>query len=476
MIPTATFHSAYVAVRTHGPNPEQRQAVDAGPTIPLFIVAGPGTGKTTVLALRILKLILVDGIPPDGILATTFTVKAAAELRSRILNWGFQLIEVLLQDPSLPQATKDWLDNVDINQVLTGTIDSICERLLRDFRDPGTQPPVLADDFVTKTLLLREGLFPNQRFRDDDLDAMLLGLHGTSRFGFHVGRKSNLLLNIWDRRYQDQVDWLRFVAGGTTPSEQQARQLVADAAQDYKAALDGRGMVDFALLEQEVLTRLQGGGFVEFTDQVQVILVDEYQDSNLMQERLYFELGKACGGALTVVGDDDQSLYRFRGATVELFSQFEARYQAVFGRQPTKIFLRTNYRSTQNIIKFVNDYAVLDPAYQSVRVAAKPVLAHGPVAPQGTRILGMFRETTQTLAEDVADFVHRVFRGSGFVLPDGTPIQCAPVGGDVGDCALLCSSPAEFSSGGRDRLPGLLRDELAAKTPSMRLFNPRGHA
>ena len=87
------------------------------------------------------------------------------------------------------------------------------------------------------------------------------------------------------------------MAGGTTPSEQQARQLIADAAQDYKAALDGRGMVDFALLEQEVLTRLQGGGFVEFTDQVQVILVDEYQDSNLMQEQLYFELAKACDGA-----------------------------------------------------------------------------------------------------------------------------------------------------------------------------------
>ena len=80
MISLDTFHSAYIAVRTYGPNPEQRQTVDAGPADPLFIVAGPGTGKTTVLVLRILKLILVDGIPPNGILATTFTVKAAAEL------------------------------------------------------------------------------------------------------------------------------------------------------------------------------------------------------------------------------------------------------------------------------------------------------------------------------------------------------------------------------------------------------------
>lgn len=251
------FHTAYLAFRAHGANAEQRQAIDAGLGAPLFIVAGPGTGKTTVLALRILKLIIVDGVPPNGILATTFTVKAAAELRSRILSWGFQLIEELLKDSGLPQATKDRLHGVDINQVLTGTIDSVCERLLRDFRDPGTQPPVLADDFVTKTLLLREGLFPNRRFDDADLDALLLGLHGPTRFGFHVGRKNTLLLNIWDRRFQDQVDWPQFAAGGANASEQKARQLISDAVNDYQAALSARGMVDFALLEHEVLTRFQ---------------------------------------------------------------------------------------------------------------------------------------------------------------------------------------------------------------------------
>ena len=474
MIRLSNFHAAYIAVRTYGPNPEQRQAVDAGPTAPLFIVAGPGTGKTTVLALRILKLILVDGIPPNGILATTFTVKAAAELRSRILSWGFQVIEELKKDASLPPATKDWLDIVDINQVLTGTIDSICERLLRDFRDPGTQPPVLADEFVTKTLLLREGLFPNRRFDDTDLDDMLLELHGGSRFGFHVGRKNNLLLSMWDRRFHDQIDWSAFVAGGANPGEQQARQVIRDAIQDYEAALAARGMVDFALLEQEVLTRLLGGGFSEFRDQVRVVLVDEYQDSNLLQERLYFEIAKACGGALTVVGDDDQSLYRFRGATVELFSGFESRHQGVFGQVPTKIFLRTNYRSSQSIIGFVSDYASLDPSYQAVRVAGKPSLAHGQNAAAGPPVLGMFREDIQTLASDLADFLHQVFRGAGFALPDGTRIERNPNGGDLGDAALLCSSPAEFSAAGRDRLPGLLRDELASQHPTMPLFNPRG--
>ena len=63
-----------------------------------------------------------------------------------------------------------WLDRVDINQLRTGTIDSICEELLRDYRDPGTDPPVLADEFVSETLLLQAGLFKAKRYLDGDLN------------------------------------------------------------------------------------------------------------------------------------------------------------------------------------------------------------------------------------------------------------------------------------------------------------------
>src|SRR5215213_4113895 len=77
---------------------EQRMIVAAPADAALFIVAGPGSGKTASIALRILKLILVDGIAPERILATTFTVKAAAELRSRLLDWGFQFIDRLSKD------------------------------------------------------------------------------------------------------------------------------------------------------------------------------------------------------------------------------------------------------------------------------------------------------------------------------------------------------------------------------------------
>src|SRR5262249_19376214 len=153
------------------PDPASRTGVEAPQDAGLFIVAGPGTGKTTCLTLRILKLILVDGLHPARIVATTFTVKAAAELRSRVLGWGFKIIEGLRQDEVLSQEVRDQLGAVDINQVLTGTVDSLCETILRDWRPLGSQPPVVADEFVTRTLMLREGLFEAGRFNSPSLES-----------------------------------------------------------------------------------------------------------------------------------------------------------------------------------------------------------------------------------------------------------------------------------------------------------------
>src|SRR5262245_66608440 len=76
------------------PDDEQTKAVYADPRADLFIVAGPGTGKTSCLSFRALYLIFVAGLPPRSVMATTFTKKAAAELRSRLLGWGYRLIDV----------------------------------------------------------------------------------------------------------------------------------------------------------------------------------------------------------------------------------------------------------------------------------------------------------------------------------------------------------------------------------------------
>lgn len=80
-------------------------------------------------------------------------------------------------------------------------------------------------------------------------------------------------------------------------------------------------MVDFCSVGANRSQSTSSGGLTEFTDELKVVLVDEYQDTNLLQERLPLQLARRCSGALTVVGDDDQSMYRFRGATVDLSQQ-----------------------------------------------------------------------------------------------------------------------------------------------------------
>ena len=277
-------------------------------------------------------------------------------MRSRILGWGFRIIDDLFvgqRSRPMSSAQKTFVESLDINQVRTGTIDSLCEQLLREFRAPGTQPPVLVDEFDSTRFKLREGLFGAGARRDLDqrLDAFLLGLHSDdgNRFNFHAGTKANLVKEIWERRFQDQVIWSQFPIGGPAATRP-ARKLIDDAQQAYEAALRSAGFVDFSLLEDEVLKRVRAGQLKEFTDELKVVFVDEYQDTNLLQEQLYFELAYACGGALVVVGDDDQSLYRFRGATVDLFRNFPTRYFQRFNKTPTTVFLTNNYRSTRTIV------------------------------------------------------------------------------------------------------------------------------
>lgn len=307
------------------PDPEKLAALRAPADATLYLVAGPGTGKTACLAARVLKLILVDDVPADGIIATTFTTKAAAELRSRILDWGFRMLQAVQSDNGLTAAQRQAAGRLDMNQVITGTLDSLCQEMLVRYRHPGVQPPVLVDQFVANTLLLRHGLFADGRFRSGRLDHLLQRLDAcTSTFGWHVGRKTEVLGAAADRLVHDRVDRSRYLRVKDA-DEKYAREKLLKAVNDYRAALDARLMLDYAHLEDETLHRLQAGELSNFLGKVRALLVDEYQDTNLLQEQIYLELARACGGALTVVGDDDQSLYRFRGATVELFSNFPDR-------------------------------------------------------------------------------------------------------------------------------------------------------
>ncbi|MEJ2249617.1 MAG: 3'-5' exonuclease, partial [Candidatus Lokiarchaeota archaeon] len=180
---------------------------------------------------------------------------------------------------------------------------------------------------------------------------------------------------------------------------------------------------------------------------------------------------------LTVVGDDDQSLYRFRGSTVQLFRDFRRNFQTLFNIEPKLLFLVTNYRSSESIISFYNYFLKLDPNYlKNARVNEKEFVENKDYSesPSNFPVLGMFRDDLKTLAKDLSEFINEVFHGSGRYIEDN-PIKYrlkANPNGDIGDCVLLMASPREFSSWRKIRLPAYLREFFRDKGVSV--FNPRG--
>ncbi|MDI6723129.1 MAG: ATP-dependent helicase [Methanobacterium sp.] len=458
-------------------NPDQNKAISAPINQSQFIVAGPGSGKTTVMVLKILKFIYVDDIHPSSILATTFTRKAAAELRSRILSWGDQIRQYLLQDSSYSAIHND-LKRLDFNQIITGTLDSISEDILRNHRDPGAAPPVVVEDFVANALMMRIGLFSQERHHEEDLREYLINLRGT-KFGFNTSEMSKILLEIKDRFYHDQVDFYAFRDQNDDPG----CKLACDAIADYINELKDKLLYDFAMLEQEFLNKLQDGKLDKFLKDIKLILVDEYQDTNLLQEKIYFHLAKAAienKGSIIVVGDDDQSLYRFRGATVDLFTNFKERIQNELNITHDLINLSKNYRSTECVVDLCNDFACLDVKFQPARVEGKP-----PIEPARSGdftdfpVLGMFRRDIHTLAEDLAKFIHQVIYEDGYEFEyKGRVynIQADPKEGSPTDISLLLSSPRERNFGGKPRLPLRLREKLMEVNPAISVFNPRGQS
>ncbi|NIA09716.1 MAG: UvrD-helicase domain-containing protein [Nitrospiraceae bacterium] len=457
-------------------NPEQNIAISSPPNQSLFIVAGPGSGKTTVIVLKVLKLIFVDDINPSNILVTTFTRKAASELRSRILGWGDQLRQAFINNPSY-NPVDNQLKRLDFNRIITGTLDSISEEVLGDNRAPGTPPPVVIEDFVSNALMIRVGLFSHGRHNNQDLKDFIADLKGT-KWGLNVSEISATLREIRDRFHHDQIDIDQFRDNPDHPGV----PIACDAIDDYTQELQNRLLFDFAGLEQEFLTQLRAGTLDKFLQEIRFVLVDEYQDTNLLQERIYFELARAAvrnGGSITVVGDDDQSLYRFRGATVDLFQAFLDRVNNQLGISPQRIYLSRNYRSTPIIVDFCNKFVVLDYQFQIARVQDKPPIITARSHPfTNYPVLGMFRDDVESLANDLAQFIHRIVYGEGVRIQDHQgdqhTIEINPRGGSPADIALLCSSPRELDSQGRPRLTLLLRHELNQLHPAISIFNPRG--
>jgi DNA helicase-2/ATP-dependent DNA helicase PcrA len=284
-------------------NDAQREAVTA-PVGNLLVLAGAGSGKTRVLVHRIAWLLAVEHITPWSLLAVTFTNKAAREMRQRI--------EALLGQP--------------LGGMWVGTFHGLAHRLLRAHWKEAGLPQSFQildsdDQFrlikrLLKSLDLDESRWPPRQVQ-----------------WFINGRKDEGL------RAQHLDD-------GGDPYQ---RQMI-DIYSEYQASCERGGQVDFAelLLRAHELWRDRPDLLQHYQNRFQHVLVDEFQDTNTIQYA-WLRLLAGAESHLFIVGDDDQSIYGWRGARVENIQSFQSHYETA-----KLVRLEQNYRSTGNILKAAN--------------------------------------------------------------------------------------------------------------------------
>ena len=286
-------------------NERQKEAVLATEG-PVLVLAGAGSGKTTVLVNRIAYMISEKHIRPWNILAITFTNKAAREMKDRI--------ERLLGD-----TAKDmWI----------GTFHSVCVRILRSCIDllGYSRDFVIYDTADTKTVM-------KECLRELDIDEKSFPVRN--------------VLSIISNAKNDLMDAATFE---NVYKSDYRMSIIAKIYYRYQTKLRKNNAVDFDDIILNTVKILSENPDVlsKYQDKFQYILVDEYQDTNNSQYLLINLLAQA-NRNLCVVGDDDQSIYKFRGANIGNILNFEDDYSDV-----QKITLDQNYRSTQNILDAAN--------------------------------------------------------------------------------------------------------------------------
>ncbi|KKW36816.1 MAG: hypothetical protein UY81_C0012G0005 [Candidatus Giovannonibacteria bacterium GW2011_GWA2_53_7] len=311
-------------------NEQQKRAVEHGAG-PLLVVAGAGTGKTTVIVERLSWLIKEKGLRPDELLCLTFTDKAAGEMADRI-------------DRRLPYGYIDlWVM----------TFHSFGERMLREHAiDIG-----LPGDF---TILneRRQNLFIRQHLDEFNLKYYRplgqptkfirdLVKHFSRCKDEAITPEEYLAFVKNERLNRDQADFVH-KTDETNSTAQELERLteLAEAYQTYNRLLLERGYLDFGDLINQTLRLFKTRPAVleRYREQFRYLLVDEFQDTNWAQYAL-LKLLAAPNNNLTVVGDDDQSIYKFRGASISNILEFKRDFP-----QSADVVLTENYRSKQNIL------------------------------------------------------------------------------------------------------------------------------
>lgn len=300
-------------------NEQQKDAIKTTEG-PVLITAGPGTGKTFTLVQRAIYLIQECQVAPEDIFIATFTEKAAKELITRVTN------ELAAKDIS-----------VNVNEIYVGTFHSLCLRIIKENLEYTRLKKNyrMLDSFDQQYMVFQNlKLFKNI----PGLDSIIK----TKGWGFaedickYVNNLSEEMVSP-DALCSD--DNMEIVALGQT--------LAA-----YQELLNEENLLDFSTIQTECFRLLKDNPDIlsALQEKIKYVMIDEYQDTNYIQEQIVFLLAQKHNN-ICVVGDDDQGLYRFRGATIRNILEFPLKFNA---GQCKIISLVKNYRSDSDIVDFYN--------------------------------------------------------------------------------------------------------------------------
>ncbi|WP_189708234.1 UvrD-helicase domain-containing protein [Streptomyces phaeofaciens] len=402
--------------------PEQTACIIAPPA-PQVIVAGAGSGKTTVMAARVVWLVGTGQVAPEQVLGLTFTNKAAGELAERVRK---ALIRAGVTDPDVIDP-----DNPPGEPVIS-TYHAFAGRLLTDHGlRIGLEPTarLLADAtrFQLAARVLREapGPYPSLTRSFADLVSDLLALD--AELAEHLVRPEDL--RAWDAGLLTTLDGAKLTNADLrkVPETAAARRELAELVLRYRAAKRERDLLDFG---DQIALAARLGGVPEvgriLRDEFRVVLLDEYQDTSVAQRILLAGLfGGGTGHPVTAVGDPCQAIYGWRGASVANLDDFPEHFAHADGARATRQALSENRRSGGRLLDLANGLAEPLRAMHAGVEALRPAPGAERDGVVRCALLTTHAEEIDWIADSVAHLVN--------------------TGKEPGEIAVLCRTATDFA-------------------------------
>ncbi len=382
-----TYHEHYNKL-----NEEQKEAVD-NTEGPLLVLAGPGTGKTQLLSVRAANLILNKGVRPENVLILTFTNAAARAMRDRLArivgHEGYNVdVEtfhsfansIILESEGAINFVKDKVEIGDVERV------KALQYILNTSEGVGALRPFGAPYIHMLDIQQLISELKNEDVSPEELNVRIAGIKpGGSEDDEKFISKLKALAVIYEK-YE---------------------KLKGDKSGEV---FDQRGRIDYDDMILVAIEALSGDVSLRdsFRAQYRYIMVDEYQDTNSAQMELLFAISDPKPSNVCCVGDDDQSIYRFQGATLSNFRALRERFPG------TKVVeLKKNYRSVQGIIDIAS--AVIGTLPPGERVSGKKLVSEKKYSSSGIKL---FEFTTEE--EELAFMVDSIRKGCESIRKDKT--------------------------------------------------------